>query len=494
MPKPRATALELNPKTLAWTWLGVCSPIMAPNAGISAPKSRLASTKAATSSARLGATAEAALRVIGNENASLAAEHAGTPAVTVAYVVPIPKPGENETLAVSLAHDLMGVAVAQKQANRTQTAGDRPLIRIVVVNIGDSSKQWQGPITRLIDMVRDNSAQYPLRAVAVSGWSLEPITQAIDALVAADVPVITVRLTADQLTSTPVSSNSPMVRIAPTNLTQAQAAAAYLRPITKRALIVQNTDPADYYAKSLGDGFNDSYPDATHTLLDPPEIYNGQRAGVATAMQAILQNVCVRKPDVVFFAGRPEELTAFTSQLPYRPCLDLPIRVMTGSAANTFAAAVARGAHELGAGMRANASVTFTGLAHPEEWRQSSAIFTDGSHRFLVDKCDVCFTTLFPQETLDDGAVIMSYDATMVAINAIRSSGGSSAGAVIQELKQIHGVRRFSGASGQISFAPNGEAINKATPILSVMPDGRLKFEQVSYPTGQPCTSDSEPC
>lgn len=449
-----------------------------------------------TGSAPLGESTAVPLRVIGDENSRLDAEHPHDPTVTVAYVIPVPRPGRDAELAMSLAHDLMGAAVAQRQANRTTTIdGNRPYIRLVVANIGDSSAQWNEPVSKLIDMVHDDSDPRRVTAVAVSGWSLEPIGEAIDALVAADVPVITGRLTADQLTSKPVTPDIPMVRVAPSNSSQARAAAAYLRPTTKRALIVQDVNPEDYYAKNLGDQFKVAYPDAGHTVLDPPEVYDAKWPDVPKAMSGILQNICLRKPDVVFFTGRPEHLEAFVSQLPYRPCPGQPIRIMTGSAANTFATALAGNPRELGAGMRTNATVAFTALAHPDAWKQPSPVFKPEWHSYLDKPCNgICFQSLFRGETLDDGAVIIGYDVIGVAVHAIRSSGEVSPGAVAEEFKQMHGVRAFPGASGVFSFSPVGEPINKPTPILGVQPDGSIRFEQVSYPNTTPCIPDSTYC
>src|SRR5690606_40840119 len=76
-------------------------------------------------------TAEA-LALIGEENARIAADPQGRDVVTVAYLVPIPPPGVEDDYDVRLGADVMGAAVAQRQANRTTTLGDRPLIRLLI--------------------------------------------------------------------------------------------------------------------------------------------------------------------------------------------------------------------------------------------------------------------------------------------------------------------------------------------------------------------------
>lgn len=157
------------------------------------------------------------------------------PSVSVAYVVPIPPPGTDDDVTKRLSGDLMGVAVAQRQANRTNTLGDRPPIRVLIANVGDSSELAKEPIDRLVEMAHADSAER-LVAVAVSGQPLEPPTEAIDTLLAAQVPVIASSLTADRLTSTSVASDAALARIAPTVSDEVAAAVAYLHPSSARVV------------------------------------------------------------------------------------------------------------------------------------------------------------------------------------------------------------------------------------------------------------------
>ena len=56
-PKPSAIALEPTPKMVAWMMRGVSRPIMAPNAGINEPVTKLLITKVAISRAGVVAMA-----------------------------------------------------------------------------------------------------------------------------------------------------------------------------------------------------------------------------------------------------------------------------------------------------------------------------------------------------------------------------------------------------------------------------------------------------
>ncbi|WP_028925378.1 ABC transporter substrate-binding protein [Pseudonocardia acaciae] len=438
----------------------------------------------------------AALRLIGEENARVAGDPS---AVSIAYVVPIPPPGTDDDYAARVAEDVMGAAIAQRQANRTKTAGrpDRPPIRVLIANIGKAEQPANGPIGALREMATTGFAEHHLMAVVISGKSSGTPREAIDPLLAAHVPLIIAGLTDDQLTSAPVTANSSIARIAPTTSDEAAAAAAYLRSTgARKTLIVQNTDPRDAYSRDLGRAFREHYPGDGYEIVVPDEVYAGERSGAANTMNAIVTNLCQQQPDALFFAGRSPELAALVAALSHRPCLNRPIKVVTGHDGATFAAAAASGAPELRNGLSANVSVAYTALAHPESWRNAPGAFQPNAAEYLTCTGPDCFPTLFPGQSLDDGDTIMAYDAIMTAVRAIRSSDpplGSPA-ELIQQFKRIHGVGLLPGASGWISLAPNGNAQNKAVPILGIGPDGRTQFVQLSSPSGTPCVPGMSGC
>jgi ABC-type branched-subunit amino acid transport system substrate-binding protein len=442
-----------------------------------------------------GAATADALRLIGEENARIAADPGDKGIVTIAYLVPIPPPGVEDDYASRLSGDVMGAAVAQQQANRTNTLGDRPLIRVLVANVGDSAEPAPEPVQKLIEMTGSGFAEHKLMAVAVSGKSLDPLVGVIDELIAAEVPVLVSHLTAEQVTSVPVAADTSLARVAPTTSDEAAALAAFLRPSSGRALIVQNSDQEDRYAASLGAAFREQYSDPEHTVLAPDETYIGG-ATAANAMDDILVNICQQRPDVVFFAGRAAELAPFVAALPKRTCLDHPIRVVTGDDGASFVDAVARGEPGLREGLQANASVAYTALAHPAAWQASPDAFAPGTAEYLTGLCAECFPTLFPDRNIDDSYAIMGYDAVLTAVAAIRQPDGSvsSPEAVIQEFKRLHGPQAVAGASGWISLDPAGTPVDKAVAIMEVMPAGSTRFVQLSSPSGAPCRPGTAPC
>lgn len=439
------------------------------------------------------ATADA-LRLIGEENTRIAGDPS---AVSIAYVIPIPPPGVDDDYATRLGGDIMGVAVAQRQANRTPTAGGPPPIRMLIANIGESRQPAEEPIATLKEMATTGFAEHRLMAVAISGKSLAPMTVAIDALLAADVPVVISHLTADRLTSRPVTADTSLARVAPTTSDEAAAAAAYLRSTgARKTLIVQNTDLEDAYSQDLGRAFRERYPGDNYQIVAPDETYSGKRPGAANTMRGIVNNICQQQPDALFFAGRSPELAALIAAMPLRTCPERPIKVMTGDDGASLAAAVAAGAPEVRAGLAANVSVAYTALAHPEAWRQAAGAFQPHSADYLTGNAPESFPVLFPHQRLDDGYAIMAYDAVMTVVRSIRSSQTplGSPGALIQEFKRIHGIGAIPGASGWISLSPTGNTQAKAVPILGIGVDGRAQFLQLSSPSGSPCTPGMPQC
>lgn len=423
-------------------------------------------------------------------------DRSGLPAVSVAYLLALPKPLENEARAIALRHQLEGAYLAQQRANHTEALGAEPPLRLLVANDGDHSQHWQQVAAALADKV---GGPERLVAVVATGQTLAGRQEAIGALTDQGIPVIASDLTGDNLT--PPASPPPaqgLVRLTPPTSEQAVAAAAYLKrePGVARALIVQSTDPGDAYSRSLGDAFRAAFPDDMHTLLTPMETYNPQLRGVANTMRGMLVNICQQKPDVVFFAGRSPELAALVDALPARPCPDLRINIVAADDAADFATTVARGDNDLHKGINANVSVRYTTLAHPGSWEASAGSFAPGPREFFQSSCKECFRTLFPREfpgqPLDDGSAIIGHDAIVAVIAAIRTREGinDTTNLIIQEFNRMHGPRAVPGASGWISLDERGNPINKAVPILEVKPDGTVAFVQLSSPRSSPCRPD----
>lgn len=417
--------------------------------------------------------------------------------VSVAYLVPLPK-SPNDNLTELLRHELQGAHIAQLRANQT-TVGP-PRVRLLVANYGDRSSEWQRVTRQVLDKVGQPER---LVAAVVTGRSEDPTVMAIDALRSGGVPVIASRLTGNELTFLDEPRVQGLARVAPTNNDQAESIALSLQQTASSALLVQDSNPRDSYLLSLGESFQDRFEDQTHQLLKPTELFTSQFPGVESRMKRVLRNICVQRPDVVFFAGRTPALTAFVAALPERPCSDVPIRVVAGADAAEFPTEV-RGNAELRNALKtkpanAEVSVIYTSQAHPGSWSGSPDSFAPDSMYYLGPDCEGerCYKALFAGEQMDDGAAIIGHDAVTVADRAIHSEQiNDTPGLIIQEFNSMRGDGAVAGASGWISLDENGNTVNKAVAILQVKPDGTVQWLGLNSRDGLPCNPDdaTRPC
>lgn len=253
-------------------------------------------------------------------------------------------------------------------------------------------------------------------------------------------------------------------------------------------------NPNDNWLQSVDEAFRSAFDDEGHDVMEPPETYNSQDPTDNNVMNGILRNICLQQPEVVYFAGRTPALVSFVQALPGRPCPKLTINIIAGADAVEFVTKVSRNddtALALRAGLNANASVQYTGQAHPESWKASPESFSAESKPRFSDTCEYCFKTLFPSETLEDAGAIIGHDAIVTAVTAIRqgSKPNYEPRQITQWFQRLHDIDAIPGASGWISLDPFGKPRNKAVPILQLNPDGTLKFLKLSSPhaSGQPC-------
>src|SRR5581483_11252364 len=115
------------------------------------------------------------------------------------------------------------------------------------------------------------------------GQSVDTTRRAIAAMAARHLPMIGAAITADTLSTRPdVPRVEGLVRVAPTNTDEAEAAVAELkRSSSARAVLIQDTNPADLYSATLGAAFQRSFPDGSHVLVTPVESYDSALPGVA---------------------------------------------------------------------------------------------------------------------------------------------------------------------------------------------------------------------
>ncbi|MGH8906628.1 MAG: ABC transporter substrate-binding protein [Egibacteraceae bacterium] len=427
---------------------------------------------------------------IRQENRSV--EQAGEPFVSIAYLVAIPRGADDLPLSEILRHEVQGAYLAQRRANAQNS---QPLIRLLAANGGEGNEQWEPVVAQLLGGVGSDR----LVAVAGLGRSLETTRQAIGELAEHGIPMIAARLTADDLRDIAgQDSVEGLVRVAPTNRDQARAAIAYLKrdPALGRALLIQDVNEDDLYAKTLGDAFKDEFPDDLHTLIEPVEEYDSSLPGVPNLFGRMMANICQQRPDVIYFAGRGSDLVAFVEALPRRPCPDILVRIITGDGGGFVAPAIRQRSEE-GEGTRPqiglsdNVALSYTALAHPAAWAAAPELFSSNPIAYLQGNFEE-----FPDGSLADGGAIVGHDAVAIAVTAIRSAAVQrdlaaaplTPGDVSQQWNALHGLNAVPGASGWISLDSVGDPVDKAIPILALQPDGTVAFVALSAAGGTPFT------
>lgn len=406
------------------------------------------------------------------ENESVLAT--GKAFVSVALMVPMTLTERDSTPVEWVRHHLQGAYVAQHRANHDAATGDRPLIRLLLANPGSVLARWEPVVAEL---ERRRAAPDHLVAVAGIGLSLATSRDAMTRLSAAKIPMFGSTLTSDDL-----GDIDGLLRMAPTNAAQARAAAVHVKAEARTALLVQDNTEAELYPGTLAESFSAAFADADHRFTGQTEFFDARLSGVGNTFLQMIPNICTARPDVIYFAGRGEQLLVLVAQLVERNCKDHRIRIMTGDdlSAVPFPGDLARRAADAGV------EVLFTALAHPDAWREASAEFDPAATYYLRDEvCTVCFPVLFPDDSLDDASAIMAYDAVLTAVRTIRLAGvppdrQMSTEDLLQVRNRLHGEYSVAGASGRLSFDERGSPTAKVVPIMRVQPDGTARFAHLA--------------
>ncbi|HEU5483563.1 MAG TPA: hypothetical protein VFU98_01550, partial [Microlunatus sp.] len=344
--------------------------------------------------------------------------------VSIAYAH-VMTPGSDDALNEDLVrHEVEGAHLAQLAWNHP--LGDPPevLVRLLLADEGARGDNWSQTAKALTDRIGGTD-----RLVAVTGLgiSVDNTRNLINALSTHKLAIVTATLTGDNMTMAqdgrgPVAG---MVRVAPTNSNQAQAAVHFLDrqaatvPDHAVVLLVQDQNRADEYALSLGAAFTKALSAGTtrqHSLVPLPMTFDSSLGNAAMILGSSADRVCTAQADIVYFAGREDELQGFLSGLATRSCAGKRhLTVVSGDAIAHLAG------ERLWQGGDANMTVTFTTLAHPGMWSEHPEATTK-TRAARFDSCGGCYRQVFPGEppdALDDTGVITGHDAVWTAVKAL---------------------------------------------------------------------------
>lgn len=438
-----------------------------------------------------------AVQAIGRENARL------RPGSYVTVALMLPYTSASPTMLNDIQHQLQGAYLAQYQANHDSN-GQAPQIRLVLANPGATGTYWPQAVDQLERMTTSADT---LRAVAGIGQSTDPNKAAVAALTKLHIPVIGSSITADDLANGQGGRNPDpypgLARVAPTNTDEARALTKFAQLKQGKSLLVYD-NPGDPYTTTLQKSFSSLLTNSKYEPqpFTPPDD-RSKEGTTANTFRQITDLVCDTDPgtDTILFAGRHVQLRQFINALGARGCQDRKFTVLTGDEASylTYEKALNRDA------LRHNLSVLFTSLAHPDAWAGNNPPATGGSQ--------ADFTTLQTLLTsagrspvgpvgsvaLDDGQLIIGYDALRLAVHGIREAvqPGKSIPALADvglQWPQVKGKSlRVNGASGWICLDVHGNPYDKAVPIVELTPQGGARFVRIAWPEGKPPAQECLP-
>jgi ABC-type branched-subunit amino acid transport system substrate-binding protein len=393
----------------------------------------------------------------------------GKPFVSIAYLLPMTVTAADTESQDAVRHQLEGAYAAQYEANHSTRDGKGPLIRLLLANDGSQAAYWSPVVQELAGRL---GAPDHLVAVAGLGPSVQNTLDATDQLNADGIPMVGSVITGSILESIP-----DLVRVSPSNSDEVAAALSYLRSVGKTSsILIQDTNPFDDYATTLGSAFMTSYLKAGLALLNVESYDSRQSINLRTYNEAIV-DICSKIPDFIYFAGRGKDLAGFIEQL----AGSCGGTILTGDDASQLRVDSTLEDHM----SNSHITVMFTALANPGEWKDLTAVDPRAVASFKR-----YFGEFFPedQRELGDGEAVMAHDAVLAAVTAIRLAAGPADREVSpsEVVSALHQVGEVAGVGGWISIGPDGDPTDKAIPILQLNPDGTVTFVRLSSPTGTP--------
>ncbi|MBC7271326.1 MAG: hypothetical protein H5T76_21875 [Streptomyces sp.] len=427
------------------------------------------------------------IRAIDRENRSLKPGSY----VTVAMLAPFTA-SDRDNLHDTL-HELQGAYLAQYRANH-ESNGQTPQIRLVLANPGADGSHWPHTVGQLVGMTGDPDR---LRAVTGVGSSTENNKRAVAELTRLGIPVVGSSITADDLANDQdgVDPFPGLARVSPTNTDEARALASFAKVKAGRALLVYDK-PGDPYTTTLQRSFArllEGSPYEPQPFTPPDD--RSQEGTTANTFRQITHLVCdtAKETDTILFAGRHTQLRQFINALGGRGCQDRGFTVLTGDEASYLT-----GDRDLDRNaLKRKLSVRYTALAHPDAWEHDPAR-TGGSVRDarelerLVTNGERAPVGPIGPVALEDGQLIIAYDAMRLAVHGIRQATPEGRtdpplADVGLQWPQVKGSSlRVDGASGWICLDVHGNPYDKAVPIVELTSEGRARFVQIAWPEGKP--------
>ena len=357
---------------------------------------------------------------------------------------------------------LQGAYVAQKEYNDGAKLSNGKQILLLLANSGSQTDYATTVAQQIVQASKQDQS-----IVGVMGWPYSSRTlKAVDVLSKANIPMVSSTASADELTG-----KSPFFfRVAPSNKYQAIQGAQYAKQQLHAHRVALFLDPHDAYSNSLGLDFSQQFSTNGDQIVDTEHYTVGQPQQLPALLQTALSN----QPDLIYFSGYSSDVATLLINLPSSA---QNLQVMGGDALYEL------NGYSSSARPAGFSRLSFTTFFYPDEWD----ILGLSGHEpnFFAE-----YTANFDPHSQRPGTygfsrpendTVLAYDATTALLKGYQNAlnAGTSTvtpNALQQGLAKITGGQAFQGVSGQISFGPDGDPINKAVVILYVDSVGHIKM------------------
>ncbi len=352
--------------------------------------------------------------------------------------------------------DLQGAYVAQKEFNDGSKLANGYKVRLLIANSGSKATYATNVANQIVQLAKSDKT-----FVGVMGWPFSSRSvDAVSVLGMAHIPMVSQTSSSDQLTAI----SRYFFRVAPSNKIQGVSGAKYAEQTLHATSAALFVDPTDTYSQSLANDFRTQFESDGKKIVVNEQYTVGKTSNFST----LLQDALKYNPGIIYFSGYAADISTLLTNLP----AGNSISVMGGDAL-----------YELN-GYQSSASAGFTHLrftafAYPDQWdvlgqtARKPGFFVDYPAAFSPNKAHIGYGYTRP-----DNDAMLSYDATIALLQASNSALNTGKTQITTEdVRQALTTTTFQGVSGQITFGPNGDPVNKAIVILSVDSLGRIRME-----------------
>lgn len=346
--------------------------------------------------------------------------------------------------------DLQGAYVAQKEFNDGLKLSGGVQVCLLIANSG-SHAEYATAVAR--QLVQEAEADKTL--LGVMGWPFGASTaKVIPILGAAHIPMVSPTASDDFL-----SGISPyFFRVVPPIHRQGVLDAQYAEHFFHAKNVALFLDPADAYSEPLATAFEQQFKADGNSVVATERYTVGQ----AGALPGFLRDALNARPDLIYFAGYADDVRTLLASLPTSGQF-AHIQVLGGEALyEDYHNGIRTGIQRL----------HFSSSAYSNEWDDlnlslEKPLFFDEYQQDFAGTADIAPNT----------NSMLSYDAMLALL--VGSGKTSIPGNLEQGLKKITGSSAIQGASGAISFGPDGDPVEKAIVLLGLEANGDLRTEAV---------------